>query len=399
MIFKNCRLIPELSGGISAEHGTVVCEDGKIVQVYPGELPSDVPAHYYLLPEYDCQGKTLIPGLIDAHTHITCLRGYELSQLKDPMNFFIDAAMSTQHYLDYGFTTIRDCGTPIRVANHVRDAYERGLCVGPRILACGLILSPTEIEEKDSLYELYAWTDSREECVRAARKELAEHADFVKVMASGSALHKQGIPHQPIILEEELRAITDITSMKGSYVAAHAHGDGAIRLCVEAGVRTIEHASYISQETLELLQKTENCYLVPTLCAMYQNPDTTPPAWQYLVQKLQKMLELSAGCIQAAYEAGCHLAFGTDSYWNMEQYERGLEFQFRKEYCHMKDLDILLQATKYSAEALGITELAGEIRSGLAADFVLVDGKPDQDISLMYREPEMVVLAGKIVRK
>lgn len=399
MILLNCRLLPELSGGISADKGTVICENGKITEVLAGGLSEEQRKVLGWHQEYDCQGKTLLPGLIDSHTHITGIRGYSAAQLKDPMSFFIQCCQNTKNYLDYGFTTIRDCGTPLRVANHVRDAYEQGLCVGPRIISCGLILSPTEIEEKDELYEIYSWADGRDANIKAARKELAEHGDFVKVMTSGSALHKQGIPTQPIMLEEELKAITEVASMKGSYVAAHAHGDGAIRLCVESGVRTIEHASYISQETLELLGRTKNCYLIPTLSAMYQNPATTSERYMYLVKKLQKMLELSAGCIQAAYEAGCHLGFGTDSTCGMEQYEDGIEFRFRKEYCHMKDIDILLQATKYSAEALGIDETVGEIRSGLAADLVLIDGKPEEDISLMYRKPDAVILAGNMVRE
>lgn len=418
MILKNCRLLPELSGGISAERGTVVCENGKITGVFPesdlgagvfpesGQVPG-VPQAGGQAPGasqagglvYDCQGRTLLPGFIDAHTHIAGIRGYSAAQLKDPMSFLIQCCKNTQKYLDYGFTTIRDCGTPLRVANHVRDAYEQGLCVGPRIIASGLILSPSEIEEKDELYEIYAWADGRDANIKAARKELAEHGDFVKIMASGSALHRQGIPTQPIILKEELQAVVEVAAMKGSYVAAHAHGDGAIRLCVENGVRTIEHASYISEKTLELLKQTENCYLIPTLSAMYQNLATTPESYLYLVKKLQNMLEISAGCIRAAYEAGIPLGFGTDSTWGMDQYEEGIEFRFRKEYCGMKNLDILLQATKYSAEALGVSGLVGEIREGLAADFVLLDGKPEEDLTLLYHRPVAVFLAGELVRE
>lgn len=217
-------------------------------------------------------------------------------------------------------------------------------------------------------------------------------------MASGSAFHKQGIPVQPIITEEEIKTAVDAAALKDAYVAAHAHGDGAIRLCVESGVRTIEHASFISDETIELVMDTEGCYLVPTLSAMYQNPAQTPPEMEFLLEKLKNMLELTSRRIKRAYEAGLKLGFGTDSTVGMDQYEEGIEFRFRSELCGMKNVDILLQATKYNAEIMGIENETGEIKAGLAADLILVDGKPDQDISAMYRKPEMVFMNGERVR-
>lgn len=392
MLIKNVRLLPQLSSGVSSEHGAVEIRDGKIAAVYETE-----PANFSDTA-VDGSGMTLLPGLIDAHTHIACLRGYSPNQLKNPMKFFTDTCFTAQCYLDYGFTTIRDCGTPMRVDIAVRDAIERGLFIGPRILACGLILSPTEVPQNDDIYEDYAFVDSADEARKAARRELAEQADFVKVMASGSALHKHGIPVQPIISEEELRAISDVAAHKYSYVAAHAHGDGAIRLCVDTGVRTIEHASFITDETISSLLQRGDCWLIPTVSAMYQNPATTSDEYQYLVKKLQDMLEKSAVCLNHAYKAGAKMGFGTDSCPGMDQYEQGIEFRFRSEYCGMKNIDILLQATKYSAEALGIADETGEIKEGLCADLILVDGKPDDDISVMYHKPRMVFACGKQVR-
>ena len=262
MLIKNIRLVPELSGGTASDSGAVLIDGGKIRAVY-ATTPSD-----YTGDSIDGNGMTILPGLIDAHTHIACLRGYDSAQLHNPMKFFTSACFSTQRYLDYGFTTIRDCGVPLRVNMAVRDAIDAGLFTGPRVIACGLILSPTEYPEDDAMLDLYSCVDSQDTARSAARKELAEQADFVKVMASGSALHRHGIPVQPIITEPELSAIVDAAEMKGSYGAAHAHGDGAIRLCVDTGVRTIEHASYISDETLSELVKRDGCCLIPTSSAM-----------------------------------------------------------------------------------------------------------------------------------
>ena len=355
--------------------------------------PSD-----YTGDSIDGNGMTILPGLIDAHTHIACLRRYDNAQLRNPMKFFTSTCFSTQRYLDYGFTTIRDCGVPLRVNIAVRDAVDAGLFTGPRIIACGLILSPTETPEDDFLTGIYENVDGTNSARRAVRRELAEGAEFIKVMASGSGLQKSGIPEQPIITEPELSVMVEAAAMKGSYVAAHAHGDGAIRLCVETGVRTIEHASYISDETLSELLKRDSCWIIPTVSAMYQNPETTSEEYMYLVKKLDDMLKKSSVCLKKAYEAGARLGFGTDSCPGMDQYEQGMEFRMRHELCGMSNIDILLQATKYNAQALGIDGETGQIIAGLSADLILVDGHPDEDISMMYKKPVGVFTRGKKVK-
>ncbi|NCE97743.1 amidohydrolase family protein [Emergencia sp. 1XD21-10] len=392
MLLNRCRLVGALSGGVESECGAVEIENGKISAVY------DRPKENYEGEVIDCGGKTLLPGLMDTHTHLIGIRYFTADMMRDPMKLFMKTAEVSKRYLDYGFTTLRDCGTPLRVANYVRDAFASGLMTGPRVISSGHIVSTTEIEEADIIYDMYKWGDGPDELMKLVRKELAEHADFVKIMASGSAFHKQGIPVQPIITKREIEAIIEAADLKSAYVASHAHGDGAIRLSIESGVRTVEHASFISDETIEILMGKKNCYLVPTLSAMYQNPAQTPPEMEFLLEKLANMLKLTAGRIKSAYEAGLKLGFATDSTVGMDQYEEGIEFRFRKELCGMKDLDILLQATKYNAEILGIEEENGEIKEGLAADLILVNGKPEQDISVMYHKPEAVFLAGERVR-
>lgn len=392
MLIYNVRLIPELSCGIASEHGAVEIQGDKITAVY-ASVPSAMNGE-----TLDGQGMTLLPGLIDAHTHIAGLRGYSSSQLRNPMRFFTQTCLTVQRYLDHGFTTIRDCGAALRVDIAVRDAIEAGLFMGPRVLACGLILTPTESPEDDELYDINSWINSADEARKAARKELAEQSDFVKVMASGSALDRHGIPVQPIITREELQAIVDAAAMKNSYVAAHAHGDGAIRLCIDTGVRTIEHASFISEETTRALLRREDCWLIPTVSAMYQNPETTSEEYQYLIQKLQDMLAQSSGCLHSAYEMGARMGFGTDSCPGMDQYEQGIEFRYRSECCGMRNVDILMQATRSNAEALGIADVTGQIKEGLCADLILVDGRPDEDISVMYHRPDVVFARGVRVR-
>lgn len=396
MLIKNVRLIPELSGGRGGGRYAVRITDGRIREIFDEKLKETVPQADE--KAFDCEGKTLLPGLIDAHTHISGLRDFAPGKIKKPMQYMVDTALFAQRYLDYGFTTVRDCGTAARVNSGVRDCFAQGLAEGPRIVSCGLIIMPTEIECTDLIDEMYQFEDGTDEARKATRREIAEQADFIKVMVSGSALDRHGVPDQSIMTREELQTIVDTAAVKNLYVAAHAHGDGAINTCIETGVRTIEHGSFISRETVDSLLMVDNCWVIPTVSAMYQNPETTPEAWQFLVKKLNEMLNRSSECLRYAYENGVEMGFGTDSCPGMDQYENGIEFRLRKEKCGMKDEDILIQATKNNAKALGLEDRIGEIKEGMVADLVLVDGKPDEDISVMYNRPEAVWLSGKLVR-
>lgn len=382
MILKNARLIGALSGGFSSESTQILLQDGKITRIFEGEVPKDSAQEIY-----DCRGMTLLPGLFDIHTHVTGLVDFDHTDKKA-----LDA--QAERYLEYGFTTIRDCGSMDRCVNDLRDRIDRGLACGPNILSCGKIVTPTETSSKDSLLPMYSEADGPYEMRKAARREIAEGADFIKTMASGSAFHRQGIPNQPIIMEDELSALVQAANKKNTYVAAHAHADSSIALCIKSGVRTIEHATYIKEETIRLLMDTPECFLVPTLAAMHVSVPDEEGFWS---RRLGEMLKICCENISTTYEVGAKLGFGTDSAPGMEQYEQGMEFRFRKELCGMENTDILLQATRYSAEIVGLADTTGTIKEGYTADLILVDGKPDQDISVMYHKPVRVIKGGRFI--
>jgi imidazolonepropionase-like amidohydrolase len=389
MILHNCRLIKQLSEEKKTGLYDVEIANGKIKEITTVSLAGE--------EVIDCYGKTLLPGLFDLHTHISGLRGTKSSDAVTPMKILVECSEIAEEYLDYGFTTIRDCGSLERVGNYARDMIIRGIIEGPDIISCGLILTPTETERSDGLMAMYSEGNSADEFRGLARKEIAEHADFIKIMASGSAFHPQGIPKQPIITQDELKAIIEAASLKETYVSAHCHSDSAIRMCIENGVKTIEHATYISKETLDVLEGKKDCYLIPTLSAMYvSHPEAADG--NFWIKRLGEMLDECASNIEEAYTKGFKLGFGTDSTVGMDQYEQGLEFKYRKELCHMDNMDILLQATKYSAEIAGLNNSLGEIKRGYRANMILVDGNPDEDISAMYHKPLMVFKDGKLVR-
>lgn len=389
MILTNCRLVPELSGGIGSDCGTVTIENGKIVSV--------IAERSQAADAVDCGGKTLLPGLIDLHTHITFLGGIGLDKVHDEQALLVDAAKQATRYLDSGFTTIRDCGSTLRVANYVRDMVRNGTIDAPDMITCGRALMPISEGDKNwAMAQHITTSDGPQEVLKNARIELGMRADFVKIFASGAAANPCGKVEQSIMMPEEIRSAVEAASRKGTYVAAHCHADDAIRTCVENGVYTIEHATLISDETLDKVLAMDNkVRLIPTLAVMYIADGPHKAYWQ---ARLGPMFDLCTAMMEKAYKAGLELGFGTDCAAGSFEYENGIEFRFRKENCHMGDLDILLQATKINAEIAGISDSVGEIKPGLKANLILVDGKPELDISAMYQLPCRVWKNGNLVR-
>lgn len=387
MILTNCRLVPALSDGISSTCGTVEIENGKIKSVCA--VRSDVP------DAIDCGGKTLLPGLIDLHTHIVILGGVGMDRLHDKMSMVVTAAKHATQYLDYGFTTIRDCGSTFRVANYVRQMVLNGSLEAPDIISCGLALMPTEVEPGLPMAQHLFFADGADEFQKATRTEIAAGAEFVKIFASGAAADPSGKPEQCIMTADEIRSVTETAVRKGRYVSAHCHSDDAVRLCVANGVHTIEHATLVTEPTLELALHTDSIVLIPTLAVMYISDGPRKAYWQ---ARLGPMFDNCTKMMAKAYQSGAVIGFGTDCAAGSYEYENGIEFKFRRENCGMSDLDILLQATKINAKIAGIDSQLGEIKSGLRANLILVDGKPDIDISAMYQKPRCVWKDGRLVR-
>ena len=379
MILNNCRLIGELSDGIDCENGYVEIQDGKITDV--GESLSSAGQDVV-----DCGGMTLLPGLIDLHTHITLMSKVAVDAVGDSMQVLVDAASQAKRFLDHGFTTIRDCGSIDRSAIYVKRMIDNGLFQGPTILACGNTLMPSVSNTTSESAAIVHFCDGVEEYRKGVREETAAGADFIKIYASGSAFLPAGVPRHPIMTGDEIKVAVETARANGLYVAAHCHADSAIRTCLKAGVRTIEHATYLSEETLKEVLYTKKTFLVPTFAAMYVS-QTDPKERAFWQARLGPMLQCCVKSIAKAYCEGAIMGFGTDSAPLSPQYEHGVEFQMRSEYCHMNPIDILRQATCINAHIAGIGDHVGTIARGMDADLVLVDGDPSKDISVMYRRP------------
>lgn len=195
MLLNHCRLYAPLSGGFAGEDCCVELDGGKITAVGPAR-PDTAEA-------FDCGGQTLLPGLIDLHTHITFLRNVGVAQAHDPMQLVVEAAAQADRYLRHGFTTIRDCGSIRRSANYVRQLIDRGLMAGPDILACGQTLMPS-VTASTGVGDITHYCDGAEEFRKAVREEVAAQADFIKIYASGSAFSPTGVPKHPIMTFDEI---------------------------------------------------------------------------------------------------------------------------------------------------------------------------------------------------
>lgn len=392
MILNHVRLVRELADGMTTEDGYVRVDKGIIREVSGTAYNLKNKNHEKIL---DCEGKTLLPGLIDLHTHITVLNRVGFECLHSDMELLITAAKQATKYLDMGFTTIRDCESIHRVANEVRHMVQIGLINGPDLITCGRAIMPSEGDENQMMAQHVSFADTTDEVKKAVRQEIAQGADFVKIFASGAAAVDTGIPQQSIMFPEEIETAVATAERKGCYVTAHCHSDEAIRNCILAGVKTIEHATLISEETLELAAE-KDAYLIPTLAVMYVSDGPYKDYWE---QRLGPMFRHCTQKMAKAYELGLFLGFGTDCSAGDYCYENGMEFRYRKENCGMKDLDILLQCTRNNAVIAGIQDKVGTIKKDLLADMILVGGKPDQDISNLYHRPDLVIKKGKIINR
>ena len=381
LLLRNCRLIPALSDGYAGGCADVTVENGIITEVSAchGKHPAQD------AEVVDCGGRTLLPGLFDMHAHLNWDYYNGVIRLND-FKLLTNSCLSAKKYLEQGFTTIRDMGTPKRLSVSVRDAINKGLFAGPRIISGGMILMPATSDVPADPNCFLRYVSGVDAYVRAAREEMGGGADFVKLYAPGE-------PSE--LLPEELEAVVRIAHRRGRRVAVHAHDTGAIAMCIDAGVDTIEHGSCIAAEDIERL-KQERSYLVPTLGILSDEVAMPGTPMAQKIPMLRPLLEANARCISAAYRAGLRLGFGTDTPIEEMEKHPGVEFRMRREYCGMDNVDMLLQATKHSAYICGLADVTGQIKAGLAADLLLVDGNPDEDIRVMYQKPALVFRQGAL---
>lgn len=374
MIIRNARLLPELTDGYSSSMGDIIIEGNRIAAITePGKRP---PCH----AEFNAAGRTVLPGLIDIHLHFSVSGKDVLVDNFQPTPVrTLEAYRFALDTLRAGFTTVRDVGDVKNIAVALRDEIEAGRLIGPRIKAAAAILTPTEAGN-DYFAEMYDECNSVDEVRAACRRQLSAGGDFIKVMASGAISNPSGQPGMTIETEEEVREMVRCAKQHNTYVAAHCHGADSIEMCLRAGVYTIEHATILSEWALEELKKGQS-YMIPTLACAEKIHGTTAGFADYMAKKEGELLEQRNHWIKRAYQEGLKMGFGTDcgttDNWHGTNAD---ELIARVEIAGMAPIDTLLQATRNSAEIMGLDHDIGSIAAGKFADLVIVDGEPEKDI-------------------
>jgi imidazolonepropionase-like amidohydrolase len=353
----------------------------------------------------DLGNKTLLPGLIDSHTHITGRpedAGYSIIAKSIP-RITLTGAHNALTTLRAGFTTIRDVGADGYSDIGLRDAINDGDVPGPRILASGPPLGITGGHCDDTMHapEYKATSlgaaDGVDEALKVTRRNIKYGADVIKICATGGVLSFGDDPRTSQYTLEELKAIIGDAHRLGRKAAAHAHGGDGIKLSVLAGIDSIEHGSYIDDEGIKLM-KEHKTYLVPTLYLgdwLIENAEAIKLP-KPLLDKAKVVLPQARINIGKAIKAGVPIAFGTDA----AVYPHGLN---AREFAVLVKLGMtpaqaIRTATVNAADLLGWSDKVGSIEAGKYADLIAVEGEPLKDVRAL-EQVQWVMKGGAVIRK
>lgn len=390
LILKNARLIPELVEDFNSSNGDIVIDEGVIKEIKPANTAKGEEI-------IDMTGKTVIPGLIEAHLHLDLSGMNTFEENVQPDSYRIMRALRlAQDNLRQGYTTVRDLGDRNNITLGLAKAIADDLVTGPDVLACGKILSPTEAGN-EFFGTMYEECDTPEEYRKAVRRQYQLGADWIKIMGTGAIMNPGAVPGKPIITEDELKAACDAAAYVERPVAVHCHGTDGIKMCIRSGVRTVEHSSIMDDECIRMYGESDQTFMIPTLSAPFaflEMADTMPA---HYVEKSKKVVTILTEGLIAAREAGLKIGWGTDAGVYVGSHGNGIyEFRLRTEKLGFTPLECLLQATKYNAEILQIDDTVGTIAEGKRANLVAYDGNPDEDIEVLNRV-HMVLKKGRIV--
>ncbi|MGZ4197672.1 MAG: amidohydrolase family protein [Solirubrobacteraceae bacterium] len=353
----------------------------------------------------DVGGRTLLPGLIDAHAHVSSdtLRSPGFGppsplhgELPRPraLGYFI-LAKSARAMLDAGVTTVRDVGSYDDEGIALREAVRLGIVEGPRILCCGRIISATA--PGGAIFKtMYREADGPDDMRKAVREQLRRGADFIKLMATGARSVVAEDPEPAQITVAECNAIVGEAHRMGARVAAHVEGLEGGRLVIQEGVDTVEHGLSLHREPPLLEAMAERgIVLVPTLSTFHDLADRfTDDFAPALVEQAKRQKEEAYKTLVAARDAGVTLAMGHDS---GPPGDNAIEL-VRMVGGGLTPLEGIVAATRGSARALGLDDV-GTVTAGAVADLLVVDGDPLADIHVLndLERIWLVVQGGKIV--
>ena len=401
-VLKAAHLFDGKSGTL-ASPGLIVVKDQRIIAVGQN---ATVPADAKVI---DLGDATLVPGYIDAHTHITqdhddnWEKAFYEGTLRSAVEQSFHAEANARATLRAGVTTVRDVGSSDFIDVALRNAIRDGLAEGPQMLVVGHAIGstgghcdspPVPPDRMKPSGTLEGVCNGPESCRQAVREQMKYGADWIKICASGGVLSESDPVDVPQLTPAELSAIMTEAHAWRRKVAAHAHGDLAAKQAVEAGIDSIEHGSFLTVPTLQLM-KQKGVYLVPTrMTQLWVNKkaDTYPPK---IAGKARAAYAAHGEMMMNAMKIGVPIAFGTDA----AVYPHGMNAEEFGDYVDlgMTPAAALMTSSQGSAKLLGIAVDTGTLEAGKYADIVAVPGDVLKNIRAT-EHPLMVMTHGKKVR-
>ncbi len=359
VVLLNANVIDGVSDA-PVRNATVVAAEGRIVSI--GRAPAALPPNAEVI---DVQGRWVIPGLMDAHTHLSST---------DEMKRAVAS----------GVTTVRSASVAHYEDVGLRELVRIGALAGPEVLAAGTYVTPDlgeTILSDPRLARLHAGVQSVEEIRHLVRVNLDRGADVIKTRTTERAGTPTTDPRMQVYSERQLRAVVEEAATRGAFVLTHAHGDEGAWSAVSAGVRSIEHGTFLSDSTIALMVR-KGTFLVPTYVTL---KDLVEPGGDYddpLVHNRGLfMLPIAREMVKRAKRAGVKIATGVDTHYGAESVSRVLqEMVAFVEEMDFTPMEAIRSATVVNAQLFGIEKRTGSLRPGMEADLVVVTGNPLADI-------------------
>ncbi|WP_299154616.1 amidohydrolase family protein [uncultured Christiangramia sp.] len=387
------------------EERTIIVDGNKISSVEKGfKKPSNDS-----IQVIDLRNKTVLPGLTDMHVHMegeSSPGEYLESFTNNPADNAFNSVGFAEKTLMAGFTNVRDLGgSGINIS--LRNAINKGKIAGPRIFTAGKSLATTgghadptngvNAELMGNPGPKDGVVNSLEDARKAVRQRYKNGADLIKITATGGVLSVAKSSSNPQFFTEEIEEIVKTAKDYGFHVAAHAHGDEGMQRAVRAGVKTIEHGTLMSKETMDLM-KQMNAYLVPTITAGKEVTENAQIEGYYpelVVPKAQEIGPKIQNTFAKAYKRGVPILFGTDA-GVFKHGENAREFEYMTE-AGMPVMDAIISATITPAKVLNMETESGQISPGFYADIIAVNEDPTQNVSTL-KEVVFVMKEGKVYK-
>jgi imidazolonepropionase-like amidohydrolase len=351
-----------------------------------------------------------MPGMIDCHVHLSSsgAANYELQRLKDllPLQALRGAA-NARTMLMAGFTTVRDLSSAAFTNVAIRQAFDEGLLVGPRVLAAGMSLTVPG-GHGDSYYRpevsvaREGIVNGPDEARRAVREWVKMRVDLIKLLVTGGVMTDGSDVGALQWTQEELDAAIGQAHQLGVKVAGHCHGAAGVKAAIKAGIDTIEHGTMLDEEAVALMVQ-HGTYLVPTIIAGKHIVDhgTAGGIAPHVVRKGEQIGAWHRKSVTMAHQAGVKIAFGTDCGTPFNRPgENALELGYMVK-CGISPSEALQMATRVAADASGLSDKVGTLEIGKVADVIVVNGEPLSDIGVMANRSNIayVIRNGAVVRR